>query len=162
MRNLYESILDDEDVLISDVKKTTNPFVMINNLVNSSSNIKNDMKTQMEIKRIFNEYIADSLPYETRNKIRLGFFDGMFRVFCSNDRGNEELIFVVNNSLEAAKDLNTHKGDKTAIIFLDAKAYRKLVTEYGFKNTPDYHNWIKYITAKYKLNKSNDKYVYTI
>ena len=79
-----------------------------------------------------------------------------------NNRGNEELIFVVNNSLEAAKDLNTHKGDKTAIIFLDAKAYRKLVTEYGFKNTPDYHNWIKYITAKYKLNKSNDKYVYTI
>ena len=54
------------------------------------------------------------------------------------------------------------KGDKVAIIFLDAKAYRKLVTEYGFKNTPDYHNWIKYITAKYKLNKSNDKYVYTI
>ena len=162
MKTLYESILDDEDVLISDVKKTTNPFVMINNLVNSSSNIKNDIKTQMEIKRIFNEYIADSLPYETRNKIRLGFFDGMFRVFCSNDRGNEELIFVVNNSLEAAKDLNTHKGDKTAILFLDAKAYRKLVTEYGFKNTPDYHNWIKYITAKYKLNKSNDKYVYTI
>lgn len=162
MKTLYESILDDEDILISDVKKTTNPFVMINNLVNSSSNIKNDMKTQMEIKRIFNEYIADSLPYETRNKIRLGFSDGMFRVFCSNDRGNEELIFVVNNSLEAAKDLNTHKGDKTAILFLDAKAYRKLVTEYGFKNTPDYHNWIKYITAKYKLNKSNDKYVYTI
>ena len=162
MKTLYESILDDEDVLISDVKKTTNPFVMINNLVNSSSNIKNDIKTQMEIKRIFNEYIADSLPYETRNKIRLGFLDGMFRVFCSNDRGNEELIFVVNNSLEAAKDLNTHKGDKTAILFLDAKAYRKLVTEYGFKNTPDYHNWIKYITAKYKLNKSNDKYVYTI
>ena len=158
MKTLYESILDDEDVLISDVKKTTNPFVMINNLVNSSSNIKNDVKTQMEIKRIFNEYIADSLPYETKNKIRLGFSDGMFRVFCSNDRGNEELIFIVNNSLEAAKELNTHKGDKTAIIFLDAK----LVTEYGFKNTPDYHNWIKYITAKYKLNKSADKYVYTI
>jgi hypothetical protein len=86
----------------------------------------------------------------------------MFRVFCSNDRGNEELIFVVNNSLEAAKELNTHKGDKIAIIFLDAKAYRKLVTEYGFKNTPDYHNWIKYITAKYKLNKSKDNYIYTI
>lgn len=162
MKTLYESILDDEEVLIGDVKKTTNPFVMINNLVDSSSNIKTDVKTQIEIKRIFNEYIADSLPYETKNKIRLGFSNGMFRVFCSNDRGNEELIFVVNNSLEAAKELNTHKGDKTAIIFLDAKAYRKLVTEYGFKNTPDYHNWIKYITAKYKLNKSNDKYVYTI
>ena len=162
MKTLYESILDDEDVLISDTKKSTNPFVMINNLVNNSSNIRNDVKTQMEIKRIFNEYIADSLPYETKNKIRLGFSDGMFRVFCSNDRGNEELIFVVNNSLEAAKELNTHKGDKTAIIFLDAKAYRKLVTEYGFKHTPDYHNWIKYITAKYKLNKSKDNYIYTI
>lgn len=162
MKTLYESILDDEDILISDVKKTTNPFVMINNLVNSSSNIKNDVKTQMEIKRIFNEYIADSLPYETRNKIRFGFFDGMFRIFCSNNFNDEELIFVVNNSWEAAKELNTHKGDKIAILFLNAKAFRKLVTEYGFKNTPDYHNWIKYITAKYKLNKSNDKYVYTI
>lgn len=162
MKTLYESILDDEEVLIGDVKKTTNPFVMINNLVDSSSNIKTDVKTQIEIKRIFNEYIADSLPYETKNKIRLGFSDRMFRVFCSNDIGNEELIFVVNNSLEAAKELNTHKGDKTAIIFLDAKAYRKLVTEYGFKNTPDYHNWIKYITAKYKLNKSKDNYIYTI
>ena len=162
MKTLYESILDDEEVLIGDVKKTTNPFVMIYTLLNNSRDIRDDFKTQMEIKRIFNEYIADSLPYETKNKIRLGFSDGMFRVFCSNDRGNEELIFVVNNSLKAAKELNTHKGDKTAIIFLDAKAYRKLVTEYGFKNTPDYHNWIKYITAKYKLNKSADKYVYTI
>ena len=57
MKSLYESILDDEDVLISDVKKTTNPFVMINNLVNNSNSIKTDVKTQMEIKRIFNEYI---------------------------------------------------------------------------------------------------------
>ena len=161
MKTLYESILDDEDVLISDVKKTANPFVMINNLVDNS-NIRTDTKTQMEVKRIFNEYIANSLPYETRNKIRFGFSNGMFRVFCYNDRGDEELMFIVNNSLEAVKELNTHKGDKTAIMFLDAKAFRKLVTVYGFKNTSDYHNWIKYITTKYKLNKSADKYTYTI
>ena len=160
MRTLYESILDDEDVLIDRTKKSLNPFVMIYKIVNNSSNIRDDYKSQMEVKRIFDEYFSTTFPsYETRI-LRFGFGRDMFRVF--NKPFNEELMLITKNNLEAAKDLNTHKGDDVAVIFLDAKAYRKLVKEYGFKNTPDYHNWIEYITAKYKLNKSNDKYVYTI
>ena len=51
MKTLYESILDDEDILISDAKKITNPFVMIYTLLNNSRDIRDDFKTQMEIKK---------------------------------------------------------------------------------------------------------------
>lgn len=161
---IYESILDDEEVLINDTEKSlSNPFVMIMTIINNSSNAANDYRSELEVKKIFNKYILDTLPYEIRSKIRIRISTGLFRVFCSNDSGNEELILATNNSLEAAKELNTHKGDKTAVLFLDAKAFRKLVTDcYNFKNVPDYHNWVKYIVTKYKLNKSTDKYVYTI
>ena len=53
MKTLYESILDDEEVLIGDVKKTTNPFVMIYTLLNNSRDIRDDFKTQIEIKKIY-------------------------------------------------------------------------------------------------------------
>ena len=75
---------------------------------------------------------------------------------------NEDLITITQNNLEAAKELNTHKGDNIAILFLDDKAFRKQVKEYGFKSLSDYRTWKDYIAAKYKLNKSKDNYIYTI
>ena len=74
MKTLYESILDDEEVLVGDVKKTVNnPFVMIFNLLNSSKDIRDDFKTRTEIKKIFYKYLAEGLPYETTSNIRFRF-----------------------------------------------------------------------------------------
>ena len=162
MRTLYESILDDEEVLIGDVKKTTNPFVMIFNLLNSSKDIRDDFKTQTEIKKIFYKYLAEGLPYETTSNIRFRFTHQFFSMYISKLSYNEDLITITQNNLEAAKELNTHKGDNIAILFLDDKAFRKQVKEYGFKSLSDYRTWKDYIAAKYKLNKSKDNYIYTI
>jgi hypothetical protein len=161
MKTLYESILDDENVLVGDVKKTTNPFVMIFTLLNGSKDIRDDFKTQMEIKKIFNKYLAEGLPYETTSNIRFRFTPELFSMYI-NKLGCEELIMITQNNLEAAKELNTHKGDNIAILFLDDKAFRKQVKEYGFSNSKHYRDWKDYIATKYKLNKSKDNYVYTI
>jgi hypothetical protein len=162
MKSLYESILDDEDVLIQDVKKTTNPFVMIFNLLNSSKDIRDDFKAQTEIKKIFNKYLAEGLPYETTSNIRFRFAPQLFTIHINKLSFNEDLIMITQNNLEAAKELNTHNGDKIAILFLDDKAFRKQVKEYGFKSSSDYRTWKNYIATKYKLNKSKNNYIYTI
>lgn len=162
MKTLYESILDDEDMLIGDVKKTTNPFVMIYTLLNNSRDIRDDFKTQMEIKKIFNKYLAEGLPYEATSNIRFRFQPDFFSIYTNKLGYNEDLITITQNNLEAAKELNTHKGDNIAILFLDDKAFRKQVKEYGFKSLSDYRDWKNYIAAKYKLNKSKDNYIYTI
>lgn len=161
MKTLYESILDDEEVLIGDVKKTTNPFVMISVLLNSSNDIRYDFKTQTEIKKIFNKYLTEGLPYETTSNIRFRFAPQFFSMYIGK-LGSEELIMITQNNLEAAKELNTHKGDKIAVLFLDDKAFRRQVKEYGFKSLSNYRDWKNYIAAKYKLNKSKDNYIYTI
>jgi hypothetical protein len=162
MKTLYESILDDEEVLIGDVKKTTNPFVMIYTLLNNSRDIRDDFKTQTEIKKIFNKYLAEGLPYETTSNARFRFQPDFFSIYTNKLSYNEDLIIITQNNLEAAKELNTHKGDNIAILFLDDKAFRKQVKEYGFKSLSDYRDWKNYIAAKYKLNKSKDNYIYTI
>lgn len=162
MKTLYESILDDEEVLIGDVKKTTNPFVMIYTLLNNSRDIRDDFKTQMEIKKIFNKYLAEGLPYEATSNIRFRFGPQVFSMYINRLSFNEDLITITRNNLEAAKELNTHKGDNIAILFLDDKAFRKQVKEYGFKSLSDYRDWKNYIATKYKLNKSKDNYIYTI
>jgi hypothetical protein len=162
MKTLYESILDDEEVLIGDVKKSTNPFVMIYTLLNNSRDIRDDFKTQMEIKKIFNKYLAEGLPYETTSNIRFRFQPDFFSIYTNKLSYNEDLITITQNNLEAAKELNTHKGDNIAILFLDDKAFRKQVKEYGFSNPKHYRDWKDYIATKYKLNKSKDNYIYTI
>ena len=162
MKTLYESILDDEDVLMSDVKKSTNPCVMIYTLLNNSRDIRDDFKTQTEIKKIFNKYLAEGLPYETTSNIRFRFQPDFFSIYTNKLSYNEDLITITQNNLEAAKELNTHKGDNIAILFLDDKAFRKQVKEYGFSNPKHYRDWKDYIATKYKLNKSKDNYIYTI
>ena len=162
MKTLYESILDDEDVLIQDAKKSINPFVMIYTLLNNSRDIRDDFKTQMEIKKIFNKYLTEGLPYETTSNIRFRFAPQLFTMYINKLSYNEDLITITQNNLEAAKELNTHKGDNIAILFLDDKAFRKQVKEYGFSNSKHYRDWKDYIATKYKLNKSKDNYIYTI
>ena len=160
---INESILDDEEVLVADTKKSVNnPFVMIFNLLNSSKDIRDDFKTQTEIKKIFYKYLAEGLPYETTSNIRFRFTHQFFSMYISKLSYNEDLITITQNNLEAAKELNTHNGDNIAILFLDDKAFRKQVKEYGFSSSKHYRDWKDYIAAKYKLNKSKDNYIYTI
>ena len=163
MRTLYESILDNDEVLVADTKKSVNnPFVMIFNLLNGSKDIRDDFKTQMEIKKIFNKYLAEGLPYEVTSNIRFRFQPEFFSIYTNKLSYHEDLITITQNNLEAAKELNTHKGDKIAVLFLDDKAFRKQLKEYGFSSSKHYRDWKDYIAAKYKLNKSKDNYIYTI
>lgn len=163
MKTLYESILDDEDVLFGEVKKTLNPFVMIFNLLTSSEDIKNDIKTQTEIKKIFNKYLTEALPHEAINNIKFKFSEDMLRVLSYKlTRYDEELFIITRNNLEAVKTLNAKKGDKISILFIDDKAFRKEVKAYGFVNPKHYRDWRDFIVAKYKLNKTNDNCIYTI
>lgn len=163
MKTLYESILDDEDVLFGEVKKTLNPFVMIFNLLTSSGDIKNDIKTQTEIKKIFNKYLAEALPYNVTSNLKFEFSKDMLRILSYKlTRYNNELFMITRNNLEAVKALNAKKGDEISILFIEEKIFRKEIKDYGFANLKHYRDWKDFIVAKYKLNKTNDNYIYTI
>ena len=162
---INESILDDEEVLVADTKKSvSNPFCRIQSIASNSNYLPDDTKAKQEIESIIRKELLPDFPSGYSNICRFKYMDNGVRLLAYSNIHfyEEDLIMICNNNLEAATSLKANKGDKVAILFLDAKAWRKYVKMYGFKSTPDYHNWIEYIAAKYKLNKTTDKYIYTI
>ena len=157
MKTLYESILDDEEVLIDNtIKDAKNPFITLANLMSNGVNL---IDYKQEIEKLFGKFIKtikSKFPIETTKqpygiKLQIQHHD------C------DPLIILRPGHLWSKnEDPYGFSGDQKMVIFF-SEPFMEDYLYYGFKDETDYIHWIKMIAKKYNLNKSKkDPLVYYI
>ena len=168
MKSLYESILDDEEVLISNsIKDTQNPFYMLSQYFkdNTSQRLDDDFKSQIEIKKIFHRYIFPELPEHLKN-LKISYSgDNIYLVINSSDYYIAYFMMIKTNIYDDVEIVNTNKDDKLMILFLDPTIGPSDKRDLNkiYKLTKDKHDrFIKKFAKKFNLHPSKDKYIYSI
>lgn len=159
MKTLYESILDDEDILISNaIKDTNNPFQFVSNLMSNKVNLK-DYK--QEIDKSFKKFIKELKPnYPVKIVVDT---TGVKLSLNENLESYDPLIILRTGNLWTKNDdVYGLPGDQKMVIFF-SEPFMEDYLYYGFKDETDYRHWIEMIAKKYNLNKSKkDPLVYYI
>lgn len=166
MKALYESILDDEDILINKANNcANNPFVKINRIANESYFLREDIKSQRKIRDIIMHELVDYLPEYVKNHLITNFYGENVAIKSSPPctlEVYEDFIIIRSNVFQHS--LGSNRDDSTAVLFLDpiGSEGRKYLKCYGFSNKRLYDKWINDIVKKFDLNKTRDKYIYTV
>ena len=146
MKTLYESILDDEDILISDVKKdANNPFLMLYNYYISNGN---------EITSGKRKDIADILKYlELPFRSTLTAFNINIispKVYSITDGHNRALCHIgIDGGINVSKEIMDIKGYKV-LIFFNSEGWGRKGMNYYIKS------WVK----KYDLKHASKNIYY--
>ena len=147
MKTLYESILDDEDVLISNIKKDIdNPFLILANLSDSDCDNKSIvlgiLKSIKFPKPIDNEYLDLAIKnYSIKQRKRCCYYD----ILYPSDIENIKTLKTIFQIIVFDKD------DKRSIAI--ESGYNKDVYEI-FKNFTRYNAWIRDTAKKYNIKYS--------
>ena len=166
MKALYESILDDEDILINNANNyANNPFIKINRIANESYFLREDIKSQRKIRDIIIHELADYLPECVKNHLITNFYGENVAVKSSLPRTlevYEDFIIIRSNIFQHS--LGSNRDDSTAVLFLDptVPGQRKYLKFYGFNNKRLYDKWLNDIVKKFNLNKTREEYIYTV
>ena len=170
MKSLYESILDDEDILIGNAAKDSkNPINLFRQyLKNRSSNnrLDDDFKAQSDIRKIVNKYIIPTLPEHLKN-LNVKFYGENIALNSSYYYGDytADLILFRSNIFSDVDTVLTNSNDELAIIFLDPilpSDKKDLNKKYGLTKDK-YDKLIKNFVKEFNLNPSKkDKYIYSV
>lgn len=170
MKTLYESILDDEEVLIDNATKDSkNPINLFRQyLKNRSSNnrLDDDFKAQVDIHRIVNKHIIPTLPEHLKN-LNVRFYGDNIALNISSYYSDftADLIVFRSNIFSDVDTVLTNSNDELAIIFLDPSLpsdKKDLNKKYGLTKDK-YDKLIKKFVKEFNLNPSKkDKYIYSI
>ena len=159
MKTLYESILDDEDVLISNaIKDTKNPFYFIANLMSNKVNL---IDYKQEIDKSFKKFIKElKLSYPVKIAVDA---NGIKLTLNENIEGYDPLIILRPGYLWSKNDdVYGFPGDQKMVIFFSEPFIMDYIY-YGFDDETDYIHWVKMTAKKYNLNQSKkDILVYYI
>jgi hypothetical protein len=157
MKTLYESILDDEDVLIGNaIKDTNNPFQFVSNLINNERPL---IHYKQEIEKIFGKFIK-TIKSKQRIEI-ITKLDGI-KLRLQHSAFDPLIILRPGNLWSKNDDPYGFSGDQKMVIFF-TEPFMEDYLYYGFKDERYYNDWIRTIAKKYNLNKSKkDDYVYYI
>ena len=157
MKSLYESILDDEDVLIGNaIKDTNNPFQFVSALINDEDLL---IHHEQEIEKLFGKFIKTiksnspmeiiTQPAGIKLKIRRSVFDPL-------------IILRPGDLWDKDDDPYGFSGDQQLVIFF-TEPFMEDYHYYGFKDERYYRDWIRTIAKKYNLKQSKkDEFVYYI
>lgn len=167
MKSLFESILDDEDVLISKTNNyVNNPFVKINHIANESYFLREDIKSQQKIRDIIIHELVDYLPECVKNRLITNFYGENVAIKSSPPQRTldvyEDFIIIRSNIFQHT--LGSNRDDSTAVMFLDPTipGEGKYLKYYGFSNKRLYDKWLNDMIKRFNLNKTRDKYIYTV
>ena len=157
MKTLYESILDDEDILIGNaIKDTNNPFQFVSALINDEDLL---IYHKREIEKIFGKFIK---TIKSKQPIEIITQSNGIKLRLQHSAFDPIIILRTGNLWSKNDDPYGFSGDQQLVIFF-TEPFMEDYFYYGFKDETDYIHWIKMIAKKYNLNKSKkDKYVYYI
>ena len=147
MKTLYESILDDEDILVDNIKKhIKNPFLILAGLSDSecdnNSIVLEIIKSIKFPKPIDNEYLYLTIKnYSTKQGKRCCYYDILYPTDTENIK-KLRLIF----------EITVLDKDGKRLVYLDS-GYNKDVYEI-FKNFTRYNAWIRDTAKKYDIKYS--------
>lgn len=155
MKSLYESILDDEEVLISNaINDTNNPFQFTSALMDNENLL---IRHKQEIEKLFGKFIKtvkSKHPIEIITKL-----DGI--LLRMKRRAFDPLIILrPGHWWDKDDDPYGLPGNQKMVIFF-TEPFMEDYLYYGFKDERYYNDWIHTIAKKYNLKQSKkDKYVY--
>lgn len=159
-KKIKESLLDDENVLIDDVKKNIdNPFYFVSSLFAAGENLS---KYKYEIEKMFDKFIKTLKPekpiktFVQDEKVAIWFMDN------ASQRDYNEIIILRPGKIFTGRDniYGVSNNSKMVIFFLE-DFFVEDSNRYGFKTIDDYKKWIEDISKKYKLKASEkDPLVY--
>jgi len=168
MKTLYESILDDEEVLIGNsIKDSQNPFHILSQYIKKGQDswLEYDFKSQIRIKNILHKFVFPELPEHLKNlKIRYSG-DNIYLVIDPSDYETADFMTIRTNIYSDVDGVNTNKDDKLMIFFLDPTQVPSDKRDLNkiYKLTKDkYDKFIKKFVKKFNLHPSKDKYIYSI
>ena len=156
-KKIKESLLDDEEDLIKDVKEFSNdPFQFIAALMDNEKPL---IHHKQEIEKLFSKFIKTIKSKHTieivtdLNGIKL-------RIQCSIF---DPLIILRPGRLWSKyDDPYGFSGDQQLVIFF-TEPFMEDYFYYGFKDEKHYRDWIRTIAKKYNLKQSKkDEFVYYI
>jgi hypothetical protein len=171
MKSLYESILDDEEKLISrSIKDSQNPFNILSQYIkdnrkNGSQRLEADPKSQTEINNILHKFVFPELPEHLKNLKIIYIGDDVSLVNDPTDYDTSDFMMIGVNTYSGVERVNINKDDKLMIFFLDPtlETSDKRDLNKIYKLTKDkYDRFIKKFAKKFNLHPSKDKYIYSI
>lgn len=141
MKTLYESILDDEDVLINKIgEEAKNPFIVIGKLIASSNNLPKDTAIQQDIKKVIEKEILKYLPkiFKSPQQMFIKYYEDTVAIHISS-----------NSNIEILSIRGGYQDRNAVVYFLDPY-YEDQLKTYGFnKNT--YEKWVKNFMKRFNL-----------
>lgn len=141
MKTLYESILDDEDVLINKTgEEVKNPFIVIGKLIASSNKLPKDTTTQQDIKTVVEKEILKYLPNIFKNSKHL---------FIQYLKDNIVIRFS-NSEVEFLSIRGGYQDHNAVVYFLDPY-YEYQLKAYGFNDKNTYEKWVKGFMKRFNL-----------
>lgn len=142
MKTLYESILDDEDVLINKIgEEAKNPFIVIGKLIASSNNLPKDTATQQDIKKVIEKEILKYLPkiFKSPQQMFIRYFDDTITIQC-DPNSNVEFLSIRGGY-----------QDRNAVVYFLDPYYEDQLKTYGFNDEKIYEKWVKNFMKRFNL-----------
>lgn len=158
-KKIKESLLDDEEDLIKDIKDfSNNPFQFVSALINNEDIL---IRHKQEIEKLFGKFIK---TIKSKSPIKIiTQHAGIVLQIKQHTYACDPLIILRPGRLWSKND-DPHgfSDDKQLVIFF-TEPFMEDYLYYGFKDERDYRDWIRTIAKKYNLKKAKkDEFVYYI
>ena len=164
MKTLYESILDDEDILVSkSIKDSQNPFILLYKLFEGENNWKDaSFKHYTKAEKIVKDCLGNWLPKVVLENLKIRFYDDglgiTVKMYIPTD-----LITIEKNTWGDWQGIMTNPNDEICVRFPNTNAWNMDVKLYGFKTKKEYWEWIEKLCKTFNLNPAKkDIYYYSI
>ena len=164
MKTLYESILDDEDILVSkSIKDSKNPFILIYKLFEGVINWKDaSFKYHSKIEKIIKDYLSDWLPKVVLENLKIRYYDYGLGITVKTYIPID-LITIEKNIWGDWKVIMTNPNDEICVRFPNTNSWSRDIKLYGFKTKKEYWEWMEKICRTFNLNiAKKDIYYYSI
>lgn len=157
-KKIKESLLDDEEDLIKDIKEfSNNPFQFVATLINNEDLL---IQHKQEIEKLFSKFIKtikSKSPIETITQPK-----GVKILHRRHYAYDPLIILRPGDFWPKNEDPYGFSDDKQLVIFF-TEPFMEDYISYGFENERYYRDWIRAIAKKYNLKQSKkDEFVYYI
>lgn len=156
-KKIKESLLDDEEDLIKDIKDfSNNPFQFVATLMDNKNLL---IRHKQEIEKLFGKFIKtikSKRPIEIITNL-----DGI-KLRMEHTVFDPLIILRPGHWWDKDDDPYGFSGDQQLVIFF-TEPFMEDYLYYGFKDERYYRDWIRTIAKKYNLKKAKkDEFVYYI
>lgn len=164
MKTLYESILDDEDILVSkSIKDSQNPFILLYKLFEGENNWKDaSFKYYSKVEKIIKDLLGNWLPKVVLENLKIRFYDEGLGITVKTYLPID-LITIEKNTWSDWQRIMTNPNDEICVRFPNTNAWSRDIKLYGFKTKKEYWEWMEKICRTFNLNPAKkDIYYYSI